>query len=321
MAKPTVVFTEAIPPIAAAKLAAHANVEVWKGAHPMPHAALVSMVHHADALVPCVADRIDGVVFAAGAPSLKIVANYAVGYDNIDLTAAERHSVIVTNTPGGFAESVAEHAIALMLAVGRQIVQGDAFVRTDQYTAWDALRMLGPQFQGKTFGIVGLGRIGANVARIAGLGFGMRVLYSDLRRNEAVEKQLGITHHSLDVVLEKADVLSVHTPLMPSTHHLLGERQLARMKPTAILVNTSRGAVIDELALIRALKSSKIAGAGLDVFEHEPKVAAALRGLKNVVLTPHIASATFEARNAMAETVADNILAVLAGKPPLNPVH
>ena len=318
--KPTVLITRQIPEVATELLKSHFTIEQWKKESPMPRHVLLDSVRGVDAILSCLTEKIDDTLLSAAGSQLKIVANYAVGFDNIDLEAARRHNVVVTNTPGVLTEAVAEHTVALMFAAVRQIVAGDQFVRSGEYEYWLPMGFLGPQLWGKTLGIVGLGRIGGWVAQIAAIGLRMKVIYTSPVRDEELEFRLGIKHHDLDTVLKESDVVSIHVPLLPSTHHLIGKRELKLMKPSAYLINTSRGPVIDEEALIEALQNKTIAGAGLDVFEHEPKIPTPLKNLPNVVLTPHIASSTFEARNAMAEIAAKNILAVLAGKPPLNPV-
>lgn len=318
--KPTVLITRQIPEIATELLKPHVNIEQWPHEAPMLPHVLLDKVRHVDAILSCLTEKITEQVLMAAGPQLKIVANYAVGFDNIDLAAAERHHVAVSNTPGVLTEAVAEHTIALMFAVARQVVAGDQFMRAGKYEHWLPLGFLGPQLWGKTLGVVGLGRIGTWVAEMAVGGLKMKAMYTSPHRDEEVEMRLGLRRRELDTLLKEADVISIHTPLTKETTHLIGRRELALMKPAAILVNTSRGPVVDEAALIEALESKQIAGAGLDVFEHEPKISARLRHLPNVVLTPHIASATIEARTAMAEIAAKNILAVLSGKAPLNPV-
>lgn len=319
--KPRVLITRQIPERATELLAPHVMIDQWAHEAPMSHAQLTDKVPHVAAILSCLTEKIDGAVLAAAGPQLKIVANYAVGFDNVDLDAARQHNVVVTNTPGVLTEAVAEHTVALMLAVARRVTEGDQFVRANRYEHWLPLGFLGPQLRGKTLGIVGLGRIGGWVAEIAVNGFRMEVLYTSPHRDEETEVRLGIHHVELDTLLKRADVITLHVPLTPETRHLISHREFALMKREAILVNTARGPVVDEVALIHALEARRIFGAGLDVFEHEPTVPARLRTLQNVVLTPHAASATDEARTAMAEIAARNILAVLAGKPALNPVN
>ncbi len=272
-----------------------------------------------DAMLCLLTDRIDEEVLVAAGPTCKIIANYAVGFDNIDVVAAKKRGVLVSNTPGVLSDAVAEHTIALMMTLARRVVEADSFVRTGKYEAWGAMLMLGTELTKKTLGIIGLGAIGRRVAHIASRGFGMRVCYYDVKPSPDLEKEYGAEFcSSVDAVCENADVITLHVPLLPSTTHLIDERRLRLMKPSALLINTSRGPVIDEVALVEALKEKVITGAALDVFEHEPALSPGLATLSNVVLTPHIASATTEARDAMAETAAANIIAALEGKTPPN---
>ena len=275
---------------------------------------LLKGVKWCDALLCLLTDKIDEQVFKAN-PHLKIVANYAVGYDNIDAKTATKYGVMVSNTPGVLTESVAEHAIALMLAVGKRLRESDAYVRAGKYHGWDPWLLLDKQFFKKTFGVVGVGRIGSMVARFANA-MEMQVLYSDVRPNPDLEQKYGAKKVELDELLKRSDVVSVHVPLLPSTRHLINASKLKIMKKSAILINTSRGPVLDEKALVSALKKKQIYGAGLDVYEFEPKQAPGLRTLPNVILTPHTASATEEARNEMSKLAARNIIAALSGEVP-----
>lgn len=274
-----------------------------------------------DAVLCLLTDKIDGDVFNA-APNVKIFANYAVGFDNINLEEAKKRGVMASNTPGVLSEAVAEHSIALMLAVGRRIAESDKFARAGKYKGWAPMLLLGSGFFGKTVGIIGLGRIGAKTAHIASQGFGAKVIYYDIRRNEDFEKEFpsGSIEFkpSIDEVLKDADFVSIHLPLTEQTRHIINKEKLALMKPTAYLVNTSRGPIVDENALIEALKNKTIKGAGLDVFENEPKISKGFFKMDNVVLTPHTASATEEARSKMAEVAAQNIIEALEGRVPPN---
>ncbi len=277
----------------------------------------------ADAILSLLTDKIDGAAMDAAGKQLKIVANYAVGFDNVDAAVAAQRNVFVTNTPGGFERSVAEHAVGLMMAVARRIVEADKFVRQNEFDRWDPNLFIGIELAGKTLGIVGLGRIGTVMAQIAAKALEMKVLYSCPTRREETEKELGIQYCStLAEMLPQCDVVSLHVPLTPETKHLIGPKELSTMKKTAILINTARGAIVDELALAKALQEKWIAGAGLDVFEDETRLVTEsekiLYGLSNVVLTPHIASATIEARSEMSRMAAENIIAALSGKTPLN---
>lgn len=273
-----------------------------------------------DAVLCLLTDKIDGEIFDA-APNAKIFANYAVGFDNIDLQAAKERGVTITNTPDVLTEAVAEYTVALILAIGRKVVQADRFLEDGKYQGWDPLLLLGTEFKGKTLGIVGGGRIGSRVAEIMRQGFGMNIIYHDRQKNESLEKSLSAVFYSaLDEMLALADVISIHLPLNDDTHHLFSSKSLALMKHTALLINTARGAIVDETALVDALKSGVIAGAALDVFENEPRLDPSLSALDNLIVTPHIASATIEARDEMSRVAAENILAVLQGKAPLNQV-
>lgn len=267
-----------------------------------------------DALLCLLIDTIDGSVMDAIGPQLKVISNYAVGLDNIDLAAAKKRNIAVCNTPGVLTEAVAEHAVGLILAITRRIIEADKFTRAGKYKGFEPDLLVGMELQGKTLGLVGHGRIGCRVADIAQKAFGMRVLYFDVARDEQREIQCNIIYASLEDVLKQADVVSLHVSLSDSTRHLIGEKELSAMKSTAYLINTARGAVVDEKALVKALKAKQIMGAAIDVFENEPALALGLTKLENVVLTPHIASATAEARGKMAELAAQNIIAVLSGK-------
>lgn len=261
-----------------------------------------------DAVLCLLTDKIDASVFDQ-APSVKLYANYASGFDNIDATEAKKRDITVTNAPANAtSEAVAEHTLALMFALAARIVEGDNFMRKGKYKGWSATNLIGMDLLGKTLGLIGAGRIGQRVAQCA-KGLGLKVIYHDVARNDSLEKECGALYiENIEELLKQADVVSLHVPLLESTRHLIDERHLHMMKPTSFLVNTSRGPVVDEKALVEALKKNVIAGAGLDVFEFEPKLAKGLAKLPNVVLTPHIASASLEARNEMAEVVANNII-------------
>lgn len=296
------------------------DVTVRGSDSPVTRGVLLQVLGEADALVSMLTERIDADLLAA-APSLRIVANFAVGTNNIDIAAATKRGIAVTNTPDVLTDATADLTLALILAASRRIVEASDNLRSRQWHGWGPLQFLGWQITGKTLGIVGPGRIATAVARRA-RGFDMKVVYTGRRRNEEFERATGAHHRDLDALLAEADVVSLHCPLTAETKHLIGERQLARMKPTAILVNTARGPVIDEPALARALRDRRIAAAGLDVFEEEPVVHAGLFDCPTAVLLPHIGSATIESRSAMADLCARNIIAFAAGeKPPtiLNP--
>jgi glyoxylate reductase len=315
-----IVVTRRIPE-PALELLRHAG-DVWLSPHdrPMTTAELHAAVAGADAVVTLLHDRVDDAFLDAAGPSLRVVANVAVGYDNIDVPACGRRGVAATNTPGVLVDATADIAMALILMSTRRLGEAERMVREGGTWSWSMFFMLGAGLQGKTLGIVGLGQIGAATARRA-RAFGMDIAYAGRRRADAaLESELGAAMLDLDELLATADVVSLHTPLSDVTRHLIDARRLALMKPTAHLVNTSRGPVVDEAALAAALRDGTIAGAGLDVFEREPEIDPGLRGLENVVLIPHLGSATIETRTAMGVLAAQNAVAVLAGKPPVTPI-
>ncbi len=271
-----------------------------------------------DAVLCLLTDKIDKEIFEA-VPTAKIFANYAVGFDNINLAAAKEKGVMITNTPGVLTETVAEHTFALMLAISHRIAEADKFTKAGNYKGWAPMLLLGTDLSHKTLGVVGLGRIGSRVAYHGAKGFDMKVVYYDLNRNEEFEKEFNAEFKSnVDDVLKESDFISIHVPLLDSTKHLINAEKLKMMKPTAYLINTSRGPVIDERALVEALKNKTIKGAALDVFENEPQLAPGLAELENVILTPHIASATEETRSKMSDLAASNIIEALEGKIPPN---
>ena len=295
---------------------------MWLSPHdrPMTPTELHAAVAGADAVVTLLHDRVDDAFLDAAGPGLRVVANVAVGYDNIDVPACARRGVVATNTPGVLVDATADIAMALILCSTRRLGEGERMIRAGGTWSWSMFFMLGTGLQGKTLGVVGLGRIGAATARRA-RAFGMRVAYTGRRRADpAVEAELDAAFLDLDELLAAVDVVSVHTPLSDATRHLIDARRLRLMKPTAHLVNTSRGPVVDEAALADALREGVIAGAGLDVFEREPAVEPALLGLENVTLIPHLGSATVETRTAMGVLAAQNVAAVLAGDPPPTPI-
>ena len=274
-----------------------------------------------DAVLCLLTDKIDAHVFDA-APSVKLYANYATGYDNIDIVEAKKRGIVVTNAPAPLtSESVAEHAIALMLSLAAKIVEADAFVRGGKYKGWAPMNFVGTDILGQTIGIVGTGRIGMRVAQYC-KSLGMKILYTDLVRNPQIEQECGATYcASVEELLPKSDIVSLHVPLLDSTYHLMNKERLQLMKPTGLLINTSRGPVIDEKALVRALQEKTFAGAALDVFEFEPKLSPGLVHLPNVILTPHIASASVATRDQMAVLAAQNIVDFFEGRSPQNIVN
>jgi glyoxylate reductase len=286
----------------------------------IPRADLLELVAGADAVLALLGDRVDDELLEAAGPQLRCVANVAVGYDNVDVEAAERRGVVVTNTPRVLDDATADLTMALILAATRRIVEGDRLVRSGQEWNWGMGFMLGSSLQGRLLGIVGLGGIGRRVAQRA-RAFGMEIAYHSRHPAPAeVEAELAAARMPLGRLLAEADVLSLHCPLTPETHHLIGAAELEAMKPSAVLINAARGPIVDEAALAAALAEGQIAAAGLDVYEHEPQVEPRLLGLDNVVLAPHLGSATVETRTAMATLAARNAISVLNGQGPLTPV-
>lgn len=321
MSKPKVVVTRPIHEAGLKILKQHFDVTVHDDTL-MKAGELKAFVAGADAIVSLLTEKIDEEVLEAAGPQLKVISQYAVGFENIDLDAAKKRGIPVTNTPGVFSgPAVAEHVFNLMFAVARHTVQADPFMRKGKYKQWDPTLFLGQELTGRTVGIVGSGQIGSIFAGMCHNGMKMRVLYTDVNRNERLEKELGAVKVPLEKLLVDSDIVSLHVPLLPSTKHLIGKAQLQMMKKSAILINTARGPVVDEKALISALKKGEIYGAGLDVFETEPKIDEELAALDNVVVTPHIGSATETARIAMAECVARNVMAALHGEKPANIVN
>jgi glyoxylate reductase len=280
---------------------------------------IIEMGKGADALLCLLTDKIDDEVLEGIGPSLKIVANYAVGFDNLDLGALKKRNIPATNTPGVLSESVAEHTFALLLAIAHRIPESDRFTRAGKYVGWGPLLLLGQDVSGKVLGVLGLGRIGTLVAKHGLFGFGMKVAYYDVKRNEEFEKEFSAEFCATpEELLQKSDFVSIHVPLLPTTRHLIDAERLSMMKPSAYLINTSRGPVIDEAALVNALKNNVIRGAALDVFENEPALSPGLSELENVILTPHTASATEETRAKMSALAGQNIIDFFEGKTPLN---
>ena len=271
-----------------------------------------------NALFCLLTDKIDSEVMDSFGPQLKIVANMAVGFDNIDAQEAKKRGIMITNTPGVLTDTVAEHTFSLMLSIAHRIPEADKFTRALKYQGWAPMLLLGSDLSGKILGVVGLGRIGSRVAHHGVKGFEMKVLYYDVNRNEEFEKEFGAVYVSLDDLLKQSDFVSIHVPLLPATQHLINAEKLKLMKPTSYLINTSRGPIIDEAALAMALADKTIKGAALDVFEFEPKITPELLSIDNVILTPHIASATEETRSKMSVLAATNIIEALEGRIPPN---
>jgi glyoxylate reductase len=313
--KPKVYVTRRIPEKGLQLLREYVELDVHEGELPPPRDVLIDHARDKDGLLSLLTDRIDSEVMAS-CPSLRAISNYAVGFDNIDVEAATKRGIIVTNTPGVLTETVADFAWALLMASARRVVEADRFTRAGRWKTWGPTLLCGADVFGKTLGIVGAGRIGSSVARRAS-GFRMRLLYTDVDRKVDFERETGAKFVSLDELLSESDFVSLHVSLTAETRHMIGERELKKMKRTAILVNTSRGPVVDEEALCRALESKVIAGAALDVFEEEPIPASSpLLRLDNVVVAPHIASASIETREKMAVIAARNLLDALSGREP-----
>ncbi|MBE3583356.1 MAG: D-glycerate dehydrogenase [Limnochordaceae bacterium] len=319
--KPRVLCTRELPGPAMTRLRQETELTLNTLGRQLTPEELLAQVRGQEGLLTMLADPITRAVLEAGRPTLKVVSNYAVGFNNIDVAAATELGIAVTNTPGVLTETTADLAWALLLAVARRVVEGDHFQRAGRFKGWEPQLLLGLDVFGKTLGIVGMGRIGQAVVRRAH-GFSMRVLYFSHHRLETdEEKILGVTYAPLPQLLAESDFVSVHVPLTPETHHLIGERELRSMKKTAILVNTARGPVIDETALVRALQEGWIAGAGLDVYENEPLMAPGLAEQSSAVLLPHLGSASRETREKMATMAVDDLLALLRGERPAHLVN
>lgn len=318
--RPTFAVTNRLPEPALQALREAGELRLDDRAGPIPRTDLLALVGGAEAVVTLLHDQVDEELLEAAGPQLRCVANVAVGYDNVDVTAAERRGIVVTNTPGVLDDATADLTLALILNATRRVSEGDRLIRAGKPWAWGLSFMLGSGLRGKLLGIVGLGGIGRRVAERA-RAFGMEIAYHQRTPAPAeVEAELEAQRLPLDELLARADVVSLHCPLTPATRHLIGAAELTAMKPSAVLVNAARGPVVDEPALARALTAGEIAAAGLDVYEHEPQVEPALLELENVVLAPHLGSATVETRTAMAELAARNAISVLRGEGPLTPV-
>jgi glyoxylate reductase len=318
--KPKVLATRPLFPDARAILEKSFDVDYWMPGERIPRAELLKRVADKDALVCLLTEKVDEELLDA-APRLRVASTVSVGYDNIDVPACTRHKVVATNTPGVLDETTADFAWTLLMAIARRLVEGDAWVRSGTWPGWDLDQLLGGDVHGKTLGVVGFGRIGRRVARRS-QGFEMSVVYADQVRSPVeVERELNAKHVDMDQLLRESDFISLHVPLLPETRHLISEAAFKKMKPTAYLINTSRGPVVDEAALAVALEARRIAGAALDVYEHEPKVHPALLGRKDVILAPHIASATTDTRTKMAVMAATNAVAVVEGRRPPNALN
>jgi glyoxylate reductase len=312
-----VLITGRLPDVVLARVEKDCEVVANRHDRPMPREEILASISDKDGLLCMITDRVDKDLITK-APKLKIIANYGVGFNNIDIDAASENGILVSNTPGVLTDSTADLAIALMLASARRLIEGDRRTRSGQFKYWAPLHFLGYEVTGKTLGIIGLGRIGKAVAKRAA-GFDMKVIYFNRNRLErSEEKRLNVEYADFSTLLETADFISLHVPLSHETKHLIGPDEIQRMKSTAFLINTSRGPVVDEKALIAALYSKEIRGAGLDVYENEPDLAPGLSKLDNVVLLPHVGSATVETRTKMASMAAENLLSGLRGEVPVN---
>jgi len=321
MNRPAILVTHPLFPAVRELLDTHCLPEYWRGAQPMPRAELLDRAAEKDGLVCLLSDKVNEELLVR-APKLRIAATVSVGYDNIDVPACTRRRVVATNTPRVLDDTTADLAWALLMAVARRVVEGDTMIRTGKWTGWEIDQFMGTDVWGKTLGIIGFGRIGQEVARRAS-GFKMRIIYNNRKHASAeAEKEFRATFVNRETLLSEADFISLHVPLTAETRHLIDREALAKMKPTAFLINTARGPIVDEAALAEALVQKKIAGAGLDVFEREPQVLPALLPLSNVVLTPHVGSGSVETRTNMGLRAARNVVAFFEGKQPpdaLNP--
>lgn len=318
--KPKVYVTRLLPKDAMDKIHSFCDAKVWEGELPPPRNVLLENVTDIGGLLSLLTDKIDAELMNR-ARKLRVVSNCAVGFDNIDVQEATKRGIIVSNTPGVLTETTADFAFALLMAAARRVVEGDRVVRAGKWKTWGPMILLGQDVHGATLGIIGLGRIGSAMAKRA-KGFGMRVLYSDVVRNKQAEEELGIEYVDIDTLFTRSDFITIHTNLTPETHHLIDQKQFEKMKRTAVLVNTSRGPIVDNMALYDALRSGKIAYAALDVTEPEPIPADhPLLTLDNVIVVPHIASASVATRTKMGLMAADNLIAGLKGELPPNPVN
>lgn len=318
MAKPKVVITRRLPAAAEERAKKLFDVELNASDVPLDVAALARAMREADGLLPCVADKITAELLATPGRKARIVANYGVGYNNIDVVAAKANGIVVTNTPDVLTEDTADLALTLMLATARRAGEGERELRSGKWTGWRPTHMLATRVNGKTLGLIGIGRIGRAVARRAHLGFGMKIIYHDpYPLSEADAQALGAERKdSIEAVLNASDFVSLHCPATPETKHLMNAARFAQMRKGSILINTARGDVVNENDLIAALQAGTIGGAGLDVFEREPSVPAALVAMENVVLLPHLGSATTETRVAMGMRAIDNLEAFFGGTAP-----
>lgn len=316
-----IVVTGKIPEVALEKLKKSHEVISWGEETPISRDELLKRVSGANVIVSLLTEKIDEEVLTSAGNDLKAVCNVAVGYNNIDVAACKSKNVLVTNTPGVLTDATADIAMALILMTTRRLSEGERVIRNQDPWAWGMFYMLGSSIQNQTLGIVGMGQIGIATA-LRAKSFGMKIIYTRRNRlDEKIEKELSAQYVSLDDLLQQSDIVSLHCPYSTETHHLISDAQLSKMKKTSYLINTARGPIVNEEALANALINKTIAGAGLDVYENEPKVNEKLLKLDNVVLLPHLGSATVETRTAMATTAANNAIEILSGNKPLNPVY
>ncbi len=314
-----VLITRRIPQIGMDILSEFADLDIWEEDSAIPRDEFLGRLVGKDAVICLLSDRMDAEAMESGS-ELKVIGNYAVGYDNIDVEEATRRGIPVLNTPGVLTDATADLAFALILSAARRIPEGDRYIRAGKFKTWGPRLMLGKDLSGMTLGVIGAGKIGSAVLRRA-RGFGMDLAYNSRTKNKGLEEELGARFLEKDRILREADIISLNCPLTEDTYHLIGERELSMMKDDAVLVNTSRGPVVDEKALYRALKEDRIHSAGLDVFENEPEVFPPLMELDNVIMVPHIGSATVRTRNKMAEMVSRGIIDVIQGRIPPNLVN
>jgi lactate dehydrogenase-like 2-hydroxyacid dehydrogenase len=320
LTKPKILSTRPLFPAARAVLEQRFEVDYWTPAERITREELLKRVADKEGLVCLLTEKVDEELLGR-APKLRIAATVSVGYDNIDIAACTRHKVVATHTPGVLDHTTADFAWTLLMAIARRLLEGDAWMRSGTWPGWDLDQLVGGDVWGKTLGVLGFGRIGRGVARRA-LGFEMKVLYSDaVRAPEEVERELHAEFVDRDRLFRESDFISLHVPLLPDTRHLISHENLDKMKRTAFLVNTSRGPVVDEAALAEALENRKIAGAALDVYEHEPLVHPALLSRRDVILAPHIASASLDTRTKMAVMAANNVVAIFDGRRPPNSLN
>lgn len=320
MVKLKVFITREIPGTIIPTLKKYCDVKIYPKKTLISKQELIKAIKWCDILVCLLTEKIDEEILKAN-PKLKLIANYATGYDNINIKKAKELGIPVANTPRVSANAVAEHTFALIMYLAKRLCEADCFVRIGSYKCWDPELLLGHELEHKTLGIIGVGSIGSRVTEIANKGFRMKILYNDIKRNKKYEKMYQAEYCSKEKLLKESDFVTLHVPLLKSTHHLISDKELKLMKKTAYLINTSRGGVIDEKSLVKSLQKKQIAGAGLDVYEFEPKLTKGLTKLKNIILTPHIASSTIETREEMGQIILKNILAVIKGQKPITQVN